>query len=434
MAANVQADAVQIVAEARRSRSVWTVLALTSLTFLTLCAALGLGVSSFITTATIPNTANIELLQGTQLSVRRHTTYAPELITKTAVLREGDAASTGADSGAFSTLFDGSTVRAYFSTTLELKSLRTSRFFQNLKQVNIYLEYGTIVFATASLDGYSSADYSITTDQAEIALKSGSKVRVSVEDRNGQRMTNVVVQSGWGTLVSHGKTIELSPGNMAWVLGNNPPTGAIAAEEDLVRNGHFQDPPTSGAETKDNGGLGTAAWVPIRDTPEEAPREPGSASVVTETLASLGSIRALEILRQGADHYSKVGVRQEINRPAEFLDTIELFATVKVLAQTLPVGGPQGNLFPLTISVNYSDADGNQREWNQRFFYVGGEPDPRDPRQVPQGTWWAPQERFVLKSAQDKIGLDVAVINYIEIYGYGRQFQSWITGLSMLAR
>jgi hypothetical protein len=42
------------------------------------------------------------------------------------------------------------------------------------------------------------------------------------------------------------------------------------------------------------------------------------------------------------------------------------------------------------------------------------------------------QDQFVLKSATT--GLDVAVINSIEVYGYGTQFQSWVTGLSMLAR
>jgi hypothetical protein len=156
---------------------------------------------------------------------------------------------------------------------------------------------------------------------------------------------------------------------------------------------------------------------------------------VTETLGGLGTINAVQILKEGSsDRYAKVGIHQEIHRPAEFLDTIELFATVKVLRQPFTVGGPQGNLFPLTISVNYSDADGVQREWKQHFYYVNGAPDPNDVRQVPHGTWWSPRERFVLKSASAKIGQDVAVINYIEIYGYGRQFQSWITGVSMLAR
>lgn len=365
----------------------------------------------------------------------RYPAYVTELITHTATLREGDVVSTGADSGAFSTLFDGSTVRVYFSTTLTIKSLRTSRFFQNVKEAAVHLDNGTMVFATAALGGFSSANYRVTTNQAVITLASGSKARVSVAERNGQVTTTVVIYSGSANVASHGKSLDLTPGNMTWVVGNNSPQGPAIAEEDLIRNGHFQDPPTSGAETKENGGLGTAAWLPIRQQPDEAVRDRATVSVVTETLASLGTIHAVQIFKEGSsDRYAKIGIRQDINRPAEFLDNIELFATVRVLRQPFTIGGPQGDLFPLTISVNYSDADGNQKEWKQRFFYVTGTPDPNDLRQVPLGTWWSPPRRFVLKSAGEKIGQDVVVINYIEVYGYGRLFQSWITGISMLAR
>lgn len=132
------------------------------------------------------------------------------------------------------------------------------------------------------------------------------------------------------------------------------------------------------------------------------------------------------------DHFIKVGIRQEVNRPATFLNSIELFATVKVVRQTTPIGGPQGNLYPLTIRVIYVDSEGAEHDWKQQFYYVAGQPDPVDPGQVEQGIWWAPKERFVLKSPDEV--RDIAVIRAVEVFAYGSQFQSWITGISMVAR
>jgi hypothetical protein len=41
---------------------------------------------------------------------------------------------------------------------------------------------------------------------------------------------------------------------------------------------------------------------------------------------------------------------------------------------------------------------------------------------------------FFLKSPELSTGKDIFVINSIEVYGYGPQFQSWITGISLVAR
>ena len=423
--------------EAQRSRLVWMVLAGTSLAFLFICMLGIMAVSTFINNDTVAMTARIEPLRGARLAVLRHNSVVPELITSTTQIAEGDVATTGGDSSAFLQMFDGSTIQTYFSTTLEIQNLRTGRYKRNLKEISVSLRSGTAIMVTADPGEYATSAYRVSTDSAEISLASNSKARVRIEPIDGEDRTTVVVDYGEAVFVANGETKRVAPGQMMWVAGDQPPVEQ-PAEEQLIRNGDFSEDPTSGAELVENGGLGTAAWLPIREgaeVPVSDPNyEPGTVTLDSEDLPYRGPLKDVKFERdyQG-DHFIKVGIRQEVNRPATFLNSIELFAAVKILRQSTPIGGPQGNLYPLTIRVIYRDSEGAQQDWKQSFYYVDGQPDPAEPAQaVEQGIWWSPNERFVLKSPKEV--RDIAVIQAVEVYAYGNQFQSWITGISMVAR
>ncbi len=440
------------VEDSRRSRQVWLVLVLCNMLFFALCVAGAISIYNFLSTITVPQTASLEPRHGTQLAVLRKGSRVPELATGRTELHEGDTALSGQDSEGFIQLFEGtSTIQTYFSTTLRIDSLRVTRFFQNVKQARLHLDTGTVVWATGGLGDYASAEYIITSDEAEITIPNDSKVRVRVEkDEANRKTTYAIVDYGSAVMLSRGRRIELNPETMAWVGPDGQPQGPVQAEEELIRNGTFNEPPTSGAEMKDNGGLDTAAWLPVRDPSSDVVFKLSTISVVSETLPGLGSIDAAVIcLRDencpGADHggnagdrsdsddgrYGRVGIRQDINQPVEFFNSIELKVAVKVVRQSLPAGGPQGNLFPLTIRVVYSDTEGNVHEWKHSFYYLAAEKSLPNATRVSPGSW-LPEQQFTIKSAE--VGRDVAVINSIEIYGYGQQFQSWVTGVSMVAR
>ncbi len=426
---------------AQRARRVWIMLLLSSLLFLTLCAFAGAGVANYLSTVTNPKTADLQLSHGSQLTVVRHLTLFQELVTGKTTLREGDTVSTGSDSEAFLQLFDGSTIQTSFSTTLKIDSLRISQFFQNLKEAAFTLDSGTAIISTAGLGGYSSASYTVATGNAVITFDTGSRVRVRAEGSGDQRSTNAVVDYGSATFQSNGKKISLGAGSMASVSGVEVPIGPVAVGEELIHNGSFTEPPTSGAEQQESGGLDTAAWLPIRDQSaelDETGDSIGTVRVLTETLQGVALSAAVMDRVSSGERLGRVGIRQEINQPADFLSSIKLSATVKVVSQSSPAGGPQDNLYPLTIKVLYSDAQRDQHEWVQSFYIhsPGDKPDSKLSTEMPQGVWKSTDQlapdKFVLKSANT--GQSVAVIDSIEIYGYGSQFQSWITGVSIIAR
>src|SRR3712207_2930005 len=134
-----------------RGRYVWLVLVLSTVAFFALCGLLGTGIFGFLTSITVPQTGVLELRKGTQLTVQRLGTSAPVFVADKAVLNEGDLTTTGPDSEGYVDLFEGDiTVRTYFSTSVTLDTLRTSRFFQNLRQMRLTLETGTVVVATGA--------------------------------------------------------------------------------------------------------------------------------------------------------------------------------------------------------------------------------------------------------------------------------------------
>ncbi|HEX9990320.1 MAG TPA: hypothetical protein VGE45_17810 [Chloroflexia bacterium] len=431
MSVSAQAGTISV-RNSQRARGVWVVLVLSTIAFFILCGVGTVGLTGYLSSVTTPSRANLQLRHGPELTVLRDRILVPEAIKGEALLSEGDEVRTGSDTEAFITLFDGnSTIQTYFDTRLHIDKLRTRRYFQNNKEARILLYSGTAVFVTGATAGYGPATYRIATEQAEINVEDSSKVRVRIEGPEQQKITYVTLDYGSATvLLTGGEEIKLAPGTMARVPTNGQAEGPLAAEDELIHNGNFSEDPTRGADAVENGGLGTASWMRLQDTASEAPVDPGTVAVGTEQVG-LASVNAAVMSRESnSERYARVGIMQEIDRPVDFVNVLELVATIKIIRQSEPVGGPQGDLYPLTIRVIYLDSEQEQHEWKQSFYYATTAPDLKDPRKVPQGSWST--RKFTLKSSD--VGRDIAVIKSIEIYGYGKQFQSWITGISMKAR
>jgi hypothetical protein len=148
---------------------------------------------------------------------------------------------------------------------------------------------------------------------------------------------------------------------------------------------------------------------------------------------------------------------EQLNEPVEFYQSIQLTATIKLVSQELPVTGSGGEVYPLIIKIVYKDSGGNLHEWRRSFYFAGDDADLSDLSRlkVTQGKWESTtemqQERqqqagangrqdqvtlnndlFVLKSSS--YNQDMAAINSVEVYGYGSEYQSWITNIQLLAR
>jgi hypothetical protein len=411
----------------RRTRNVWLVLALCMMIFVSLCVLAGNTVGTFLTSLSVSRTAWLEPLTNSQLIVRRLHQVAPVSVRERSELFEGDQVETGTSGGALLTLADGSTVRLYFDTSLSLERQRTSRLLGNSRETILNLTGGTLLVATASPGANSEARFVIATLDALIQVDPNSKVRVRA---GGAGALIVTVDEGGATVARGDSKVELEPRQQARATGQGV-EGPLPPEEELVRNGSFLEAPTSGAELRENGGLGIAAWEPVTSQSDPPVADPGVAELVTETVQHKET-RAVRFARNSDEsRYTLVGMRQVINRPAEFLRSIELDITAKVVLQTISAPGPRGDLFPLTVRVIYRDSAGVQHAWAHAFYHTGDPLAVANATRVQLGTWTSVQ-RLPIKTETE--GLDIQVLESIEIYGFGRGFESWVTGISLVAR
>jgi hypothetical protein len=406
--------------------------------FFGLCALLGSGVFGFLTSITERQIGLLEPRKGTQLTVQRAGTTAPVLVAEKAELNEGDMTSTGPDSEAYIDLFQGDiTVRSYFSTTITLERLRTSKFFQTLREMRLTLNTGTVVVATGVPSAFTDENYVVATDDGDVLIPSQSRVRVHrAPDEPG---TTIVVEEGTAQIFSQGHRLDLGANRMVTAQGEGGFSAVSTAFEELIQNGSFLDPWTGGAEMKEQGGLGIAAWLPIREPANADPRL-NRIEVISETIGS-GTNYLIDLRRQGpVSQYGRLGIRQEINRPVDYLERIELRASIRVVQQPEVIGGPAGDIYPLTIRVNYTDGQGRPRSW-VRSFYYGQDSDPASDspavERVEQNRWTSVPPAadgtvsYTLKPIAETQADEPDIINSIEIYGYGPQFNSSINSISL---
>jgi hypothetical protein len=419
-------------ADERRSRSVWAVLALCSLVFVALCAFVAVGLGTYINTLTVPRTATLEPRQDAQVVVKAYHSVTEELITGEKSLGEGDTVSTKEGSAAFLTLFDDSTVQLYFDTELVLNRMRTSRFFGTSSEIVLTVNRGTLVVATGGLDAYGVSQFLIATEGGGATVGPNSKVHIRVDGSESGSITSITLDEGTASLSSRGTSLVLKPKELGHITSAGVIDGPFPAEEELVRNGQLTDEATNGAELVENGGLGTAAWLPIRSQTVPPVSDLGVVEVVAETVGGQ-TTNAVRLQRGSGDtHFIQVGMRQEINRPAEYLTSIEVKATIKIVQQTLLAPGPRVDLFPLTIKVIYRDSSGKQHDWKHSFYYQGDTDDIPNATRVRQLGAWTSVEGLPLKSAET--GQAIQMIEAIEVYGFGHGFEGWITGISLIAR
>ena len=433
-----------------RSRQVWLVLTVCLFAFLAVCALSSYGVISFLGNVAVAKGASMEAPQAQSWAVLRRGERDVVQVSGSRLLEEGDTVIVGNEGKGNIRLFDESVIAIFPNTQIRLDTLRTNEFFGRAQEVRLMLERGTVRVARGAQQQPSS-QYIVATAFAEVDIEPDARVRFTIEaGENG--LTQVVVELGRATFRSLGREIELGPKQMAWVSSTEEPQGPLVAEKDLVKNSNFTEGPTSSVEELEEGGLGVAGWQPIRD--EGALPVPAGSVTITDELG----LRAARIIYQGGEtQFPRVGIVQVINEPTEFYNTIELTATVKLVEQEQAVRGPGGDLYPLIVKIVYTDSEGVQHEWRRSFYIVGDDEDLTDLGRVklPVGKWELTgeirqirqasaeadgktevvqlnAELFMLKSAGSNP--DVAAIRTIELYGSGIGFQSWVTGISLLAR
>ena len=313
------------------------------------------------------------------------------------------------------------TLQIFGETAVNLIAHRTPRFEFSEKPHHIQLELRRgRVRASAAVGVTRNVVMILHTPQAEIALMRPGSYSVEVRPDG----TEVAVRDGAAVVAALGESVVLTSGRRTSVGSGQPPTGAFSGERNLIHNGAFTEPISTG-------------WTTYQNL--------YSSSESPGTLAnSVKSGRPTVHFSRRGLNWSEVGIAQELNHDIRDYRSLRLHLAVWLAFQDLRNCGSLGSECPLMVRIKYQDSIGESYEWLQGFYYLSSDNTaiptrcvtcPRlsgDHVLIANGVWHmydSPDLMDLLTTA----GNPPVMINSISIYASGHSFESYVAEVELLA-
>jgi hypothetical protein len=186
-----------------------------------------------------------------------------------------------------------------------------------------------------------------TTPQGTVTINEPGQYAIEVNNQ----ATQVNVYEGLAEIMAQEESLLLKAGERAEIPTGSAPSGPLAPERNLIKNGDFSKRFNNWAQY---------AWlVELEDQPEGK----------TEIIRSNGE-PVLRFERSGIGH-ADARVTQSLNQSVNDFESLRLMLTLRIVEQSLGVCGIQGSECPLFIRVNYIDENGVSQTWQQGFFATG---------------------------------------------------------------
>jgi hypothetical protein len=316
-----------------------------------------------------------------------------------------------------------SSVQIYRGTQLGLQQATTPRFPRfsaEPDRVILYMDRGRIRVSVPS-NLTRTLQFQVTTPHALVQLSGGS---ASVEVTNQE--TQVIAHEGKVSVlaISNRAAVELESAQRVAVPTGDGLTAVKPAERNLLTGpSEFRDP------------IGQI-WK-LNPVDPQIPDE--SAGEATNMIVEGRYI--VDFSRVGVG-FAETGIRQELNRDIHGFRSLQLRIVLRVLQQNVPVCGTQGTECPVMVRIEYIDAEGGIRSWQQGFYYL---PDPNVPPNPPfcvtcnprnvyipviPGIWY-PYESPNLISEFAKVGPAPVLLRSIYIYASGHTYQSQVAEVEL---
>ncbi len=301
------------------------------------------------------------------------------------------------------------TVHLYQGTQLDLIRVRRPRFAQSPEpyRVLLRLNAGTIRLFTNS-GQERPLIVEVETPHGQARLGEGVyNFTVTAET------TDVMVSSGEATLRhTSGVTGIVRQGLRSVMSVSEPPSQPVTAQRNLISNGDLSRPLL---DTWESYTVAEKSVVPGRIEVEEQDGR-----------------RVAHFIRRGSDNvHTEVGIRQQINQDVNVFESLRLELYTKIDYQSLAGAGYVSTEFPVRVEISYTDIYGKDLEWGYGFYYR--DPDvgwPLDKgEKIPQSAWFYYGSPNLIDELRDT---RPARINSIRIYASGHNYESMVSGISLL--
>jgi hypothetical protein len=396
-------------------RLAWLILMTAFTAFCLLTVSVPLSVRWYIFNTTVPFSTEATSVRGTVSLGNPGAELSTSLTDGTSTtIEESATVTTDETSQAILTFFDDSSLTMYGNTSITLDETQRTRFAisSNPTRIIIEVKQGR-VRATASRSR-EALNFDIITPHARIELDQGSfSIEVSQEG------TQVTARLGQADVLGDRQIVTITQGKRVVVTPDMVPSEPLPAAQNLLKNSEF------GPQFHDS-------WEVYQLLPIEG-------VTTTVKVVQFQDRYVLELSSQGHDNlHSETGVIQEVNKDVRDFRSLQIFAEVRLVRQSLPGGGQLGSEFPIMLHIAYKDADNNDRDWFHGFYYTPppenyilyNQPDNSSER-IARFIWY-PYESVNLLAT---LGPAKPVfIKSIRIYSSGWLYDAMVANISLLAQ
>ncbi|HUE75457.1 MAG TPA: FecR family protein [Chloroflexota bacterium] len=387
----------------RQERLAWAVIWTSFLLCCAVIVAIPFGVIQYREAAMTTRGAVVEIIGGTVLLQPKGS--AREVVASNKLqLVEGDRVRTTADSQALISLFDGSTIRLWPDTAVQLRYLRASSYTDN--QVNVTIQQATgHLRVDVALPNSRERTFEVHTPHGSATLREGS-YRISISDDH----TELAVRHGSASVSGADQTVEILRHEQTTVAHGTVPTKPSPAIRNLVQNGDFV------AEFSE--------WQ--RGSRNEEDGISGTTSLLHDSGRQVARFQ-----RYGSEKHGETYLHQTINRDVTDYDVLQLDLDMKLVNQSLSGGGWVGSEYPLIVRVRYRDANHNEYTFVRGFYYqnVEGRPTTGGTKVLPGQ--WVPYSVDLFDP--NTVSPRPVHVLWLEIAASGWDYESMVTNIQVLA-
>jgi len=395
-------------------RVAWIVLGTAFVVFCALVTGIPLVSRYYVVNAAEDRETLLQRIEGTIL-VQRANGGEPSGVTESATLLPGDEVILDATSRGTLDFFERSHVTLYSNTNLELTQVETPRFnvSDELNEITLNLT-GGLVRVGVALPGERETVFRVLTPHTAVSLEEGS-YRIDVTNE----ATQITVLRGRATLDTEASPVVLEQGMRTKVDLPGAMTDPLPAAQNLIVNGDFQEPLSTG-------------WVTSSLVLTSTVKPP------TVKVASEGGREAVRLLQEAVkdgDH-TEAALQQKLDRDVRDFDRLQVSLDVKLDSQSLSGGGLQSTEFPIIVRLDYKDLWGNDKFWTHGFYYQNKAgyaiaPDPwgrPSGEQIPQGVWYPYESGNLIELLGEN---RPARITGLRVYASGWKYDSSVSEIQL---
>ncbi|MBI4299873.1 MAG: FecR domain-containing protein [Chloroflexi bacterium] len=349
----------------RREALAWGVIWVSFILFCLLIAGAVLGAFWYRDTAVDSRNASLTVLDGTVL-VRRDGEGSWASADPEMVLKKGDSIKTDANAQAFISLFDGSTIRVFSGTELQIKKSWSSRFSSRRQSIVLSQTRGKLQLGVAVSPDGVQRHFALLMPTARMSLSEGSfSAKI-----DGDMAVLHVRERGNAVMTAAGQTVSLKEGEWSQAGPKQTPSTPMPLQEELVFNGDFAQ--------------GTSGWQVLR---EYGFQEGQGVEGKVERNIDEGRLAMRFTRADSRGTHFGIFLFQEMDRDVSEFSSLKLTLRMKLINQSLPGGGYMGSEYPLMVRIDYR-FPGGQSFQDYSLYYQNKDGNRTDTgTKIPQGEW-----------------------------------------------